>query len=543
MHDNYANFFVLLFWVSLGLHVGFYFIARSFCRSSWSVIFSSIVFALSATGLIGWFLADYYTGEGVNDAALFQLKHGIKGLQWSMALPIVVTLSLAYSLVIGFAFSLRRYQKQKSQHLNHKRNLALGAYIILSVLLVVVNPGWAQTSRLLALSYWDQQKIESVMEHAVLPSPPPPDLKPISAVYIYAEGLEAGFLNNDVFPNLTPNLQRLAQRGLQINGIQQVPFTGWTIAGQIASNCGFPGSEGNLVFVSDTMRFPCATNLLAKENYTLTYLNGSTLEFAGKGDFWKSQGYQHLYGDKDINRLSDYPLDRLSVWGAYDDALMEAAWRQYQKHQQQDKPFVLTLLTVDTHAPNGLDTPSCKSLPKYKMPSNQETPSLLQAVHCADFIIGSFVEKLLKELPDDTIVILQSDHLQTPRADAFVYLEKTKQRENLFLAWGNNINPKKIHRQATSFDIAPTFLSLLGRSPQSLNLGRDLLSPSPTLVEIYGKSWMEQRMRMALTDPRMKVYREIEYLRQKEAQDRLLNKKTRKHKTGDPILREKLAQK
>ena len=543
LHDH-ANIFILMFWMALVLHVGFFLFAKKNCRSSWHVFVSSLILAISTTGLIGWLLADHYTGEGINDAALFQLTQGMTGLQASMLLPIVAFLVGAYALVVGFAVVLHKAQKKNKltpPPSRPKKTACLLCYALLSVAVLTVNPGWAQTGSMLTMSYLARLKVENVMGHARLPQPPPTSITPLSVVYIYAEGLEGTFLNEEAFPDLTPNLNRLAKKGLRIHGIKQVSFTGWTIAGQIASNCGFPGAAGTVVFAANSARWPCASNILAQENYYMVYLNGSSLDFSGKGEFWKARGYQELYGDETINKLADFPLKRLSEWGAYDDALMTAAKKEYQRLQQAENPFVLTLLTVDTHAPQGMGTPSCINDSHYRLPNGEKAPQLLQAVHCADKVIGNFLDDLLENLPQDTIVVLQSDHLQTPRTDAFMLLENTKNRENLFLAWGKDIKPQELNRKATSFDIAPTFLSLLGRNPKALNLGRDLLSPEPTLVETYGYPWMEERMKVALTDSRMTEFARVESTRAKEIQmrhqglDDLIPSRT-----GDPELRKRL---
>ena len=505
--------FLLLFWASLFINLAFYFFVPKLFPHKKTSFFASFTLFVSSVGILAYLIADHYTGVGINDAAFSQIRHGMKGLRWQMWLPLVGACLAVFLLV--FILSIRIHKKISLYPYRDisKRRAAVFFTLCLSVMLI--NPGFLQSGTLLYKAWSAQKHIESVMLHSKYPALPPPDVKPLSAVYIYAEGLEATFMNEKIFPNLTPRLNRLSEKAVTIHGIKQVGFTGWTIAGQIASNCGFPGMEGDSAFANDAARWPCASDFLAKEGYRMVYMNGSSLEFSGKGDFWKARGYSEVFGDKSVSDLAQTPDAPFSTWGAYDDTLFKAAWNKYTALLKSDKPFVLTLLTVDTHAPKGMGTPSCKNMPKYR---HYENSSLVQSVHCADRTIGDFLEKLLADLPPHVIVVLQSDHLQTPRADIFPVLRQyEKERENLFMAWGANIEPKKIMRSATMFDTGATFLSLLGRDPQFLNLGRDLLSEQKTLVEEHGFPWMEERMRLALLDDRMQGAQEIEELRQKEA--------------------------
>lgn len=537
--DYATNLFLLFFWISALACVGFLVWSTRHVKTRRQATCATVLLTLSVIGLLGYLIADHYTGSGINDAALFQVSHGMAGLQPQMWLPLCALLAGALLGVAGaWRFLVKRANARNHQAgaAHSAKTIALGA--VLALLAVGLNPGWSQTGSIYAISWLAAKNVENVMEHAQLPAPfvPVANQRPVSAVYIYAEGLEGAFLDNQRFPGLMPNLGRLAKSGVQVRGIKQVSFTGWTAAGQIASNCGFPGLEGKTLLAMDDNRWPCASNLLAKEGYDMVYLNGSSLEFSDKGGFWRARGYGAAYGDREVNRLGGKPGADLSEWGAYDDVLLDASWNEYRRLAKGEKPFVLTLLTVDTHAPLGLQTPSCKNLPRYTL-KDAAHEKLLQSVHCADFLLGSFLDRVLPTLPKDTVVILQSDHLQTPRADVFPLLGHADGRDNLFLVWGSGRAPGVITRQASMFDVAPTFLSLLGRKPGGLNLGRDLFAPAPTLIEAHGKPWLEDRMRAAMMDRRMAAASFVEHQRHKEAESRLRGEAARVRPTGDPFIR------
>ena len=53
------------------------------------------------------------------------------------------------------------------------------------------------------------------------------------------------------------------------------------------------------------------------------------------------------------------------------------AWNKFEKLSGADKPFVLTMLTVDTHPPYGTKSKSCDTY------SASENPMLI-SVNCSD---------------------------------------------------------------------------------------------------------------------------------------------------------------
>jgi phosphoglycerol transferase len=346
-----TNLFMAFFWLSAMSTLGLLAWSKHWVSNRKQVCLATAALAVATIGLLSYLIADHYTGVGINDAALFHVGNGMTGLQQEMWLPIAGVLLGSFLCLGLIAYVLSRAAHEKTlQPPVHRRRFRITG-LVLVVLAILINPGFSQTGALFTASWLAQRNVENVMEHAQSPAPfvPSENARQVSAVYIYAEGLEAAFMDEAKFPGLMPNLNRLSKTAVQIRGIKQVPFTGWTAAGQIAGNCGFPGLEGQVLFAADGSRWPCASNLLAKDGYEMVYLNGSSLEFADKGAFWRDRGYAKAYGDREVNRLAGFPQATLSAWGAYDDMLMEASWNEYQRLNRQEKPFVLTLLTVDTH--------------------------------------------------------------------------------------------------------------------------------------------------------------------------------------------------
>lgn len=80
---------VVLFWVGVVALPVWCVLARLGVRSKLMATGAILLTGWSLLGLVGWKLADYYTGAGINLAALFHLPMGLTGLSWSMRAPLI----------------------------------------------------------------------------------------------------------------------------------------------------------------------------------------------------------------------------------------------------------------------------------------------------------------------------------------------------------------------------------------------------------------------------------------------------------------------
>nr|MCH9659877.1 sulfatase-like hydrolase/transferase [Bacteroidota bacterium] len=278
-------------------------------------------------------------------------------------------------------------------------------------------------------------------------------------VFIYLESLEKVYTDERIFPGLTPNLNKLSQSGLTFNHMVQTEGTGWTIGGMVASQCGTPLLYGPGLGNNDILqngflnKATCLGDILKLAGYYQVFLGGASAEFAGKGSFLTSHGYDEVKGKKELSpHLEDSSY--ISGWGLYDDSLFAIAEEKFKQLAQQGQPFNLTLLTLDTHHPIGNASRSC---PSYKALDN----SILDAVHCSDFLVNQFIEALSTHPAwKNTLIVLFSDHLAM-RNIAQDYYPDGYDRQLLFIVL-NAGSKGKVHSKGFHMDIAPTLLHLLG---------------------------------------------------------------------------------
>lgn len=471
-----------------------------FCRHTLYWFLAVAVYGLSVLLTGGYLLSDVFTGAGVTEAVLFHLLYGLDGVKLSEFLVYILAvvffvLALVVSVVLFWQLLVRR-----KGMVSRYKLVELVALSGLGLFAVVLQPAALQSAQ---IAYEVMEKAGIALDDELvgfeLKRPEGSPRK--NLVYIYVESLEGIFLRGEVFPGLAPNLAALEQESLHIRGIRQAPLTDWTLAGMVASQCGMPLATFKIDRndFSDVGGFmpgaTCLGEILRQEGYHSVFMGGADLSFAGKGRFYKEHGFAEVIGRHELEATSQQALP-LSKWGVYDDTLLDSAYERFKHLADAGQPFALFLLTLDTHPPFGHKTPSCND-----QIYGDGKSRILNAVRCSDQLVAAFVRKLEQYAGDDLIVVVASDHLQM-RNDIHDFLvARDEQRENLFFVRGAGVEPGLVERSATTLDIFPTLLHLLGWDVQGVALGRNLLGVGETLVEKYGKEPFYsslQRWRMQL---------------------------------------------
>lgn len=319
-------------------------------------------------------------------------------------------------------------------------------------------------------------------------------------VWIYMESLERIYWDPKLFPGLTPNLDRLRKQGMDFSGFETFSGANYTMAGLFASQCGVPlftsafaGLDtvaGNNTDVSTFHpKIACFGDVLHKAGYTQVYMGGAPIQFSNKGLFFQLHGYDEALGLHQLEAEAGGKLPE-SGWGLYDSVLFKLALARFQKLEVTRKPFNLTMLTLDTHPPNGRPSPGC---PKYAASDN----SMLQAVHCTDYLLGHFIEALSRQPGwKNTVVVIMSDHLMM-RNDAESMYPKGYHRQPalLVLNAGHGVRPTRMYHM----DIAPTVLGLMGvRTNATFIAGSDRGAPDAAGSELVDDAVTDAVLRKAL---------------------------------------------
>ncbi|MDA0805900.1 MAG: sulfatase-like hydrolase/transferase [Proteobacteria bacterium] len=294
--------------------------------------------------------------------------------------------------------------------------------------------------------------------------------KPKNIILIYAESLEATYFDTSLFDeDLLPGLSELKKRAKVYTDVRQRPGTGWTIAGMVASQCGFSVQvntpfSGNTRLAASERPYDsakCLGDVANELGYQTLAMGGATSEFAGKGNFLRAHGFDRVWGREEIIAQSAVPLE-LSPWGVHDDDLFNLAIAEIEKLEADEEPYFVSLLTLDTHHPDGYPAPSCAQFPSE---NRMDT-----ALSCTDSQISAFIESLGKVVDmDNTVVAVFSDHLAMRNSHWSQLAANPFKRRLLFMVLNGEV-AAEIDTPISHYEIGPTLL-VEANAVSSINIG------------------------------------------------------------------------
>ena len=283
-------------------------------------------------------------------------------------------------------------------------------------------------------------------------------------ILIYVESLEKTFSDKKIFQeDLIYEINESSLNGKSIKYFNETKYTNWTIAAIVASQCGLPlkpigildtkkrGKHQKHVFGLKTFlpNAKCIGDILKENNYKNIFINGVDLNFVGTGLFFRNHGYDELY-DKNIFTKKMLKFEPNSWGGApHDSFLFNFAKKKILELKNDDKPFNLTILTTDTHAPYGyLDQKCQKNGSKFD-----------SVVKCTSKTIRNFVDFVKNEIPNNTKIVIIGDHL-FPEGNKINISTENKFRDiyNMFISYNDfNFNRDEINH----YDLFPTILNFM----------------------------------------------------------------------------------
>ena len=303
--------------------------------------------------------------------------------------------------------------------------------------------------------------------------------------------------------NWIPEMTLLEEKNISFSqndlyaGAAVAPACGWTIAGMVAQTAGIPlkfykydnhglsaDNMGN-----DLVRFlPGATmlgDILEDEGYHTVFLCGSDFDFGGRTKMYAQHGHYDIEDYYHMLSVGKLPEDYYYGWGFEDKKLYAFAKERLLELEEEDQPFHLGLLTVDTHFP-GYTCEICE---------NWEGNDTYKSIRCSSLQLYDFIEWCkAQDFFEDTTIVVTGDHVSMDKAlydvageynrhlgssSRFVY--------NCFI--NAQVEPVKVkNRKFTTLDFFPSVLAAMGVTidGDQLGLGVNLFSDKETLSEELG---------------------------------------------------------
>lgn len=449
------------------------------------------------------------------DQLLYQLKSSSKGTNRGLASSAVVRVGLfgfvatavdilAYLLLSG---RLQRKLARHSQYVRYCSSKICSffrrrALPLALALLMISSLGFAV--RLDVVAYVDTISAESdfIEDHYV--SPDDVELKfpakKRNLIYIFLESMENTYAQTEagapITANYIPELTQLAEEHVNfshtdgLGGAQSFSGTTWTAASMVAQTSGtivkvpltaddYNGEDAYMPGVVSI------GEILDREGYRQLLLLGSDAEFAGRDSYFTEHGKYEIL---DINALKEegrLPEDYQEWWGYEDEKLFAFAKSELKQLAETGEPFNFTMLTADTHFPDGYLCPSCPEL---------HEEQYANVLACSSRQVSEFVSWIQAQpFYENTTIVISGDHL-TMDPHFLEDVDATYVRTVYNCIIHAPVQPiREKNRQFGVFDMLPTTLGALGVQIEGdrLGLGTNLFADTLTLTERYGKRFLE----------------------------------------------------
>lgn len=315
-------------------------------------------------------------------------------------------------------------------------------------------------------------------------------------VLIYLESVERSYGQIPEFEPFFKPLKTLSDQSTDYTNVIQTAGTNYTTAGLVATQCGIPLIARGLhtVFFKNNIApsfknflpsVHCLGDQLSADGYTLSYMNGASLDKFSKRSFLRNHGYTRLFDEAAIN--DDLKTGRTNIWGLNDALLFEQAKEEFDTLSSIHTPFVQSILTLSTHSPNGFLDRDCA-------PVQHARSQIPRAIQCTGNLIRDFVNHIHQSsVGHETVIVIMSDHLAFFNSARRQLETIGPNRRNLFIVLTQS-ETGKINRAITLFDVYPILLETLGYTLKDgrANLGVSTQSVSKNMVEEFGRNGLNK---------------------------------------------------
>lgn len=432
------------------------------------------------------------------DELVYHLTAPLDGTNTDMIWDYVRVCAVPTVLVIFFLVLIRMaWRKKEKVHLFRgiiNLTALVGIILVLVYTWVELGIGNYLKNRNTESNFIEEEYVDPMDVAVVFPE------QKRNLIYIFLESMETTYSDVDdggaFDENVIPELTEIAQTNEDFSGIDpklnggySLEGTTWTMGAMFAQTSGLPlnlSISANDMDTQDSF-FPGITTLgdiLSDAGYTQTLLIGSEAQFGGRKLYFQEHGNYEM---EDYNYAIEnglIPSDYKVWWGYEDQKLFEFAKEKLLQLSQEDEPFNLTMLTVDTHFEDGYVCEQC--------PTEYDT-QYSNVMACSSRQVGEFLKWIQQQdFYENTTIVISGDH---PTMDSD-YCAEIDQEGNydrrVFTAYINAAAYAQDQQERTysTFDNFPTTLAALGVQIDGdrLGLGTNLFSGKQTLLEEFGKS-------------------------------------------------------
>ena len=321
---------------------------------------------------------------------------------------------------------------------------------------------------------------------------------------IYMESMETTYMSTDVGggkpQNYIPEFTSLAHHNInfsnsdKLGGALPSKLTGWTMAALLGTSCGIPfklpiGENDANIYSKFLPGVVGLGDILSQNGYHNYFLCGSDASFAGRSNFYEQHRDYIIYDyEYAINQGKEDEKDR-TYWGYDDERLYEYAKEYLNEIGTKEEPFNFTMLTVDTHHPDGYVCDLC---------GDEYEEQYANVLACSSRQIDDFISWVENQSwYENTTVVIIGDHLSMNTDFWNDIGDYQRCIYNCFINTDKSSETLNIHNRIFSnMDFFPTILSAMSIDIEGdrLGLGTNLFSQEATLYEVLGKDYVDKQL-------------------------------------------------
>lgn len=295
---------------------------------------------------------------------------------------------------------------------------------------------------------------------------------------------------------LTPTLYKMYTEGFSFSNFYTPIFYVSTSDGEYVSLTSLLPKEGVWSFQeSSKISLPFVYgNILKDYGYSANAYHNGRYNYYKRNLSHPNMGYKYVGCGNGLEKKIN-----CKIWPQSDLEMINATIDDYIENEK----FLAYYMSISGHLNytyNG-NMMSTKNRDKVK---NLKYSEAIQAYLATNIELDKALESLINSLKekgklDDTVIVISADHYpyglainEMKERATYINDEKFDIHKNNLIIWNSQIKtPIKIDKYASSLDILPTVLNLLGVEYDSrLLMGTDILSNSEGLVIFNDRSWI-----------------------------------------------------
>lgn len=471
------------------------------------VIIACLLIAFGATVTIDWLYETF--GNLSMDEIIFHLKVPMEGTNtdiiikfikqclWKVIIPTaIISFVLIYPMVkdLKIVHNIRTSER--------RRTIVTSLTISILILVVSVNKIIENTD---VIEYIENQSHDSsfIADEYVNPKTTKiefPEEKR-NLIYIFLESMETTYYSKEdgglSEKDLIPEISRLSKENVNFSdtdticGAYTLYGTTWTVGAMSAQTAGVPlklSIDNNALGEYSTFLGGAYSigEVLQQNGYHNFLLLGSDATFGGRKNLFEQHGNYEIWDFE--SAMAENRVTEKIWWGYTDDLLFEIAKEKILDLSKQDEPFNFTMLTADTHFPDGYQCEDCP---------NKWDEQYKDVISCSSKKVGEFIKWIQKQdFYDNTTIVIAGDHL-TMQSNFFeLEEEQDYQKKVVNVIINPAVEPENTNRAYSTMDLYPTTLAALGVNIEGnrLALGTNLFSDEETLIEKYGLEYINNEL-------------------------------------------------